>query len=1014
MHFGIERRLGVDPWKISETHFDPEKAAQSQSIFSLANEYMGTRGLFEENESNVGPASYDGCYINGIYVREAYQYIWKRQAMPDEANFIAHTTNWLPLTVTVGGERFSMAGSTFREYERVLDMRSATLTRTVLFETSAGEQTRLTFARLVSYADRHTSAIRLTVEPLNHTAEIRVCASLDGRTGNGVYVKHEEAGEVLFSAADGGRADLLKKLPSTGQYFMTSCLLVPDVECETDADAEAPFNPCVSAAFTPVTGQSYRFDKLVTTHTSRECGYPHGVIPKGADTREVDDTVEAAIVSALKDACGGALAELGAAGFDALHAAHCAAVAEMWSHSDVEIEGDPLSQQGIRYCMLQLNNTYRGFDPRLNIAAKGLTGEYYQGRHFWDTESYCLPYYLLTNPKAARNLVASRFHDLDAARELARTFNYKGAVYPWQTIDGSEECPIWEYTFGEIHINAIVPYAVALYVRTTGDREYLYREGIEVVLETSRFWADRADFIPYRGGYAINRVTGPDEYQQMVNNNYYTNTMAKSTLQYAIEVMAEMAEKAPDALRAVKEKIGFDDAEVEAWQRIIDGMILDVDDRLGIFVQDDMFLSLTPLFREDLDKERDIPLEYKWSIEKFQKAQLVKQPDVLLLFFLHPERFSAAEKESNYRFYEQRTIHGSSLSPCIHSILANEIGRPHQAYEYFLWSSRLDLDDFNGNVHEGLHISAMSGTWLNVVFGFGGMRIGDDGLDFAPSLPPAWSAYSFKVNYRGRVIQIQVRPGEVAAAVTEGEPVAVALYGCPVTLSSATQVVRMPEDVATPATLKGAIFDLDGVITDTAKYHYQAWKSIADEQGIYFDETINERLKGVSRMASLDIILERAEREYDAGEKAALAQTKNDRYVDMLERLTPEDVLPGIKALVGELRGAGIKTSICSASRNTDKILGKLGIRELFDDVVTGNDTTNSKPHPEGMLLAAEKIGLAPRDCVVIEDAFAGVEAARSAGMRSVGIGDKLDLHNADTVLRCTSHLSLARLEMVF
>jgi alpha,alpha-trehalose phosphorylase len=997
-----------------ETEFLPEKNAQSQSIFSLANEYMGTRGLFEEGGAQLGVNSYEGCYINGIYVREKYQYIWKRQAMPDEANFIANTTNWLSLSITVGTETFSMGESEYSGYRRVLDMRNGTLSRELFFTTKSGENTHLSFERFISYDNMHCSAIRLKIKALNHSTPIKITLSLDGRKGNAVYVLHEKAGQALVSEADTGTMSLLKKLPSTGQYFITRCQITASFENKELPINVDPLNPGIALSFIPAQGKEYSIDKLVATVTSRDCGYPHGLIPKGAAHLAVDSEIEKEIVSFLQDKSMGILNEMQKQGYERLHARHVEAVGRMWQHSDVEIEGDPLSQQGIRYCMFQLNNTYRGFDPKLNIAAKGLTGEYYQGRHFWDTESYCLPYYLFTNPKAARNLVASRFHHLPEARALARIFKYKGAMYPWQTIDGSEECPIWEYTFGEIHINAIVPYAIYLYVRTTGDREYLYHQGIEVVLETSRFWASRADFIPYRNGYAINRVTGPDEYQQMVNNNYYTNYMAKSTLQYAVDTIEEMKIKAPEAWRAVCEKIGFDETETCQWRKIIDGMILNFDDKLSIFVEDDMFLSLSPVAREDLDKDRDIPVESKWSIEKFQKAQIVKQPDVLLMFFLHPDRFSLEEKKNNYRFYEQRTVHGSSLSPCIHSILANEIGRPHQAYEYFLWSSRLDLDDFNGNVEQGLHISAMSGTWLNIVFGFGGMRIKDDSLEFFPTLPTAWTAYRFKINYRESALQFEVGRGWVSARVQQGGNVFIEIYGKRVELSNSEFRIEMPPEILFPPVLEAVIFDLDGVITDTAKYHYLAWKTIADEEGIYFDEHINERLKGVSRMESLEIILERASRQYAQKDKEILAAIKNQRYVEMLDRLNQADILPGIPRLLSEIKKAGIKTAICSASRNTGKILQKLSINDCFDAVVTGNDTTFSKPHPEGLLLAAERLGIKPENCIVIEDAFAGVEAARAANMKSIGIGDKLQLHNADYVLRCTEHLSLERLMMVF
>lgn len=1014
MHFGIDRRFGVDPWEIIESEYCPDKIADSQSIFSLANEYMGIRGMFEEGDLKHTNGSYEGCYINGIYVREKYEYIWKRKAMPDEANFIANTTNWLPIIIHVGDEKFSMDSSIISDYKRILDMKTGTLTRSLVFTTQTGLKTQIEYKRFISYDIKHCSAIRVTIKAIDHEVPVSVNCHLDGRTGNEIYVKQEKSGNVIVSECKDNEIMLLKNLPSTGQYFVTRSRVVTDFDSKLLVCDEDELNPGLSLKFIPEKDKVYTVDKLVATVSSRDCGYTHGLVSKGAENRDVEKSDEEKILKFLKQESADIVQNLQRVGFDELHQRHSKAVQKMWDHSDVEISGDPLSQQGLRYCMFQLNNTYRGFDPKLNIAAKGLTGEFYQGRHFWDTESYCLPYYLFTNPKAARNLVESRFHHLDNARNLAKEFNYKGAIYPWQTIDGSEECPIWEYTFGEIHINAIVPYAVYLYVNTTGDKEYLYKKGIEVVLETSRFWVDRSDYITYRKGYAINRVTGPDEYQQMTNNNYYTNYMAKSTLQYALEVIDEMKKNDPASLSDVYKKINFNESETDEWRKIIDGMILNVDDRLNIFVEDDMFLSLTPVYREDLDKDRDIPVESKWSIEKFQKAQIVKQPDVLLLFFLHPDRFTMEEKESNYRFYEQRTVHGSSLSPCIHSILANEIGRRNQAYEYFLWSSRLDLDDFNGNVKQGLHISAMSGTWLNVVFGFGGMRIGENSLSFSPTLPKSWTSYSFKLNYQGSVIKFSVDQKSVKASVVEGAGVNVNIYNKEYSLSLSEICIDIPHEIASSANLKGVIFDLDGVVTDTAKYHYLAWKSIADDEGIYFDEVINERLKGVSRSESLEVILERSRKEYSESEKTELLKIKNDRYVKMLDEISPKDILPGILDLLGELEENNIKTAICSASRNTDRILEKLGIRHRFDQIVTGNDVQKSKPDPEGMFLAAERIGIEPNHCVVIEDSYAGIKAARDAGMKSMGVGDKDELYNSDYTLRCTNHLNFEKLNMLF
>jgi len=426
-----------------------------------------------------------------------------------------------------------------------------------------------------------------------------------------------------------------------------------------------------------------------------------------------------------------------------------------------------------------------------------------------------------------------------------------------------------------------------------------------------------------------------------------------------------------------------------------------------------MFLSLIPFSREEMTRE-DIPVEAKWCIEKFLIHDVLKQPDVVLSMFLFRNDFTLEEKENNYRFYEQRTLHGSSLSPCIHSIIGSEIGRYNQAYDYYLWASRLDLDDYNNNTYEGLHISAMAGTWTNIVYGFGGMVANGELLEFKPIIPDAWDSYSFKVVYRDRVIKINVDKETVSYQITKGESLNIKIFGQTLEATSNFKSLPISEKFTARNKLEAVIFDLDGVITDTAKYHYKAWKQLADREGIYFDEVINERLKGVPRMDSLNIILERSDHDYSDQEKESMAKSKNDIYVEMLESLTPNDILPGILDFLKELKESSTKIALYSASKNTQTIVKKLKIKGDFEVIISGNDVTKAKPHPEGFLSAAQKLGVAPESCAVVEDAFAGIEGAIAAKMKTMGIGQKLQLHNADYVLVSTKFLTYESVNYLF
>lgn len=1012
MEFGIERLYEVSPWEIIHTDFNPEQNELVESIFSLANEYMGTRGCVEEGLPEEH--SLEGCYIGGIFAKESVRYNWKRRGFPSYQNSMIHTTNWLCMSVSVDGEAFSMHSSSFSDYRRTLDMKRGILSRELVFETGSGKRTRLVWERFVSHTDLHLGAIRLSVTPLNHSATIRVAASLDSRKENR---DDSNARQHVREHAKSCRSDdmfLLMNVDSTGQYYIHRMhLQTGDLKTRNERFEADERMITQSFEFDGQEGVTVKIDKLVSVWTSRDKGYPFGLISKDSGETEVDPVVEDEISGFLVEESAKHLsAYKNGDAYNNARDNHMEKISCMWEFQDIEIDGDDESQQGIRYCMFQLLNTYRGNDPWLNIGAKGLTGEHYNGRTFWDSESYCLPYYLFTNPDAARNLLEYRYNTLEAARERAHELGLKGACYAWTTMDGTEDCALFQY-YNEIHINAIIPFAIHYHRLLTGDKSYSLDKGLEILVETSRFWASRVAYIPHREGYAINRVTGPDEQQQFVNNNYYTNYMARWSLGYTLERLEELTVRNPDAHSTFCRRLNLTADELMTFEEVASKMLLPSSDKFGVLLQDDMFLDLDPRFREEITRDEQ-PIERSWTIEKYLASDLVKQPDVLLLFFLFRQSFTLQEKEINYRFYEQRTVHASSLSPSIHSILASEVGRHEQALFYFLWTSRCDLDNCNNNTHYGLHVSSMSGTWLNIVYGFGGLQPSDQGLKFSPAIPARWKRFSFKINYRGSVLKIAVDRDQTTCELVKGEGIGIEVHGHGFQLGNVPVSTPHPEHLLNRPELKAAIFDLDGVITDTAEFHYLAWKKIADKEGIAFDKVINERLKGVSRMDSLQIIMERSERAYSEEELDALATEKNEYYKTLLETLTPESILEGIPDLLDELKQAGIRVGVCSASRNTAYILEKLGLSEAFEEVVTGNDTTHSKPDPEGMLLAADRMGVEPANCVVIEDAFAGVQAARSAGMKSMGIGQKLTLHNADYVLPETKYLTLSKLKQLF
>lgn len=1003
----------IEPWHITEEEFRPERNEIAESLFSLSNEYMGTRGNFEEGFG--GEKTLAGCYIGGIYVKEEQAYPWKRKAFPDFTNSMVNAANWLEILVEVDGESLDLNSSNIGEYRRSLDMRQGILSRQLVFTTRSGAATRLSWERFVSHDDSHIGAIRLTVQAVGHTRPVKLTFAIDGLKENRDFATSRIHTRMVSQGASGADAFLLTNIMTTGQYTMHRMHVETPALGDLRGDAQLADKRVASVlTFTPEAGKEYVFDKIVSVWTSRDAGHPHGLIPKGENRTTVEPGQEKKVVDFLMENSQTNISRYGAGGYDRARAAHAQKVSHLWENCDVEIEGDPAAQQGIRYCSFQLLSTYLGKDSFLNIGPKGFSGECYNGRTFWDTESYCLPFYLFNNPDSVKKLLEYRYNGLDAARDQAKEFGYRGAIFPWTTLDGTEDTPVWEYWMGEIHINAIIGYAISVYTHVTGDKSYLQTHGVELLIELARFWSSRAAFIPFRNGYAINRVMGPNEFAQGVNNDWYTNYMAKWLLEYALQSVSDVQAEAPDHFQEAAKRTGFELAELDLWRSVADKLILNYNPDLDVFVENDTYLSLNPLSREELDRDRDYPIERKWTIEKIHSRQISKQPDVLLAMFLLRDRFTLHEKRQNYRFYEQRCVHTSSLSPSIHSILACDVGRYNQAYDYYLWSSRLDLDNFNNNTEEGLHISSMSGTWLNIVCGFGGLVYTGPQLEFSPILPPGWTAYRFKFVYRGRTIEVGVRADEVSLRLLAGETISVKLYGGEVELSRAPLTAPLLPAFVNRPQPKAILFDLDGVIVDTACLHYRAWKHIADLEGIFFDTHVNERLKGVSRRQSLDIILERAARSYSEEEIEALMKTKNDIYVESLKTLTAQDVLPGIIDFLDELRAANFKTAIVSASRNAGAILKAIGLDGRFDEIVTGEHTKMSKPDPEGLLLASQLLGIGPEFCVVIEDAAAGLKAAVSAGMRSIGIGDKTLLHQADYTLPSTRYLNLEKVRSLF
>jgi alpha,alpha-trehalose phosphorylase len=685
-------------------------------------------------------------------------------------------------------------------------------------------------------------------------------------------------------------------------------------------------------------------------------------------------------------------------GFEELLAEQKRELDRHWEITDVRIDGDDELQQGIRFNLFSLLQA-AGRDGRTSIAAKGLSGEGYEGHYFWDAETYALPYFIYTHPDIARHLLLFRCRILDKARSRARELGHRGALFPWRTIAGEETSPYFPAGTAQYHIDADIAFALGKYVSATGDRTILLDGGAELLFETARFWLSLGCYLDEQGGeFCINEVTGPDEYTALVNNNFYTNLMAQWNLEYACSVARDLEAKDPDQYREISTRLSLDAAEVDEWARAAARMRLPFHRGFGIHAQDDLFLTRAVWDFAGTPPE-NYPLLLHYHPLNVYRFQVLKQPDVVLAQVLLPERFSTAEKKRNFDYYDPLTTGDSSLAPCIQSVAAADLGYTERAYSYFRRTARMDLDDVGGNTAAGVHTAAMAGTWMSLVYGFAGMRDRGARLCFDPRLPARLTGMCIRLRIHGRLLEFRLTHSNATYELLEGDPLSISHRGRILELTRGASVSAglQPE-------LRAVIFDLDGVLTNTAECHYLAWKRLADEMGWPFDRTVNERLKGVSRLESLDIVLEHAGIELPTTEKVRLASRKNEYFGELIRTIGPGDLLPGMAELLDTLREARVKTAIASVSHNVWEVVGRLGITDRIDAIVDPAALVKGKPDPEPFFKAADMLGVPYEDCAAVEDAQVGIDAIKAARMLAVGIGR--DLVGADWLLDRTDQLT--------
>jgi alpha,alpha-trehalose phosphorylase len=751
----------ADEWNVIEKAFRPEFLAQLETMLALGNGYLGMRGGPEEG----GPNAENGTFINGFYETRPIVYGEEAYGFAKTGQTICNVTDSKIIKLFVDDEPFWLPNAALLSYDRRLNMKAGTLDREILWETPAGKQVSITSRRLISFVNRHVAAISYRVILLNAQASV-VISSEVATNEPGARSNEDDprlarvfSGRVLHPRTSYSKDRRIVLCHATEKSAFT-------LTCATDnaLESSCPHSYKVShtadfgqVAFTVEAqpGCPIQLTKYMVYHTSQ--------------------------TASAEELCGRAewtMDRVVTQGFQQLLASQEQYMDDFWRRSDVRIKdvredrtkrSTVEIQQAIRFNLFHiLQASARAEDT--GVPAKGLTGQAYEGHYFWDTEIYLLPFLTYTSPRIARNLLAFRYRMLPRARARAQELGHRGAMFPWRTIGGEEASAYYAAGTAQYHINADIMYALRKYVQATGDESFLRDYGAEMLVETARLWVDLGFYSDAKGGkFCINGVTGPDEYNAVVNNNAYTNLMARENLRYATQVVEFLRKTEPGAYDALVHKTALDPSEVNAWIRAAENMYVPYDEKLEIIPQDDNFLDREPWDFRNTPRDR-YPLLLFYHPLNIYRKRVIKQADVVLAMFLLGDVFPPEMKKRNFDFYDPLTTGDSSLSSCVEAIIAAQTGDMDKAIRYGMAALLMDLADVGGNVKDGCHIASMGGTWMMLTYGFGGMRDDDGTLSFWPRRAPEENAIlRFPLTYHGQMLEIEIGLERVEYTLREGE-----------------------------------------------------------------------------------------------------------------------------------------------------------------------------------------------------------------------------------------------------
>ena len=953
--------------KFSTTKFDKENIPHNETLFTIGNGNLGLRGDTEEKEGTY----HKGTYINGFFDSETILYGEVAYGYAKNHETILNLPDPKRIELSIDGKQFGAEGIKNQKLE--LDEETGILTRTADWKNGESE-IHLETQRLASFVHPDCAVIKYRITNTSAKKESCQIVSCIDTTAQNIM----------------GEDD-----PRVGAKFRHKPLIIDEAK---SADGNISFS-----AHTQNSGfklEGFVVNKLIAEKgielKSEKSDMIREDIPYVVSNFDLEAGKTAVLYKFITYVWGKTLSEsaeknclqFATGGFEKACVEQKQFLDEFWKVAQIKIDGDLESEEALHFNLFHLLQS-SGRSGKVSIAAKGLTSEGYEGHYFWDTESYVCPVFTYTAPKVAKKLLEYRASILDKAKARAAELNLKGALYPWRTIDGEETSAYFPAGTAQYHIDADIIFALNRYLNAH-EKEYGFdKNAIEQMsAETARMWLSLGAFIPHKNNqFCINDVTGPDEYTAIVNNNAFTNLMARENLEISIARSGKAATS----------------EEKAQWKKAADNMYIPFDKESGVYPQDDSFMD-----KPDWDFENSprsmYPLLMHYHPLEIYRYRVLKQPDLVLAQYLLSGRFTKAEKIRNFNFYEKYTTGDSSLSNCIMSIMAAETGDTKKAFDYFNKTVRMDIDDVNGNSRDGIHTACMAGSWMSVVYGFAGFRDYNGVYSFDPKLPNGWNKLSFNLAIKGCIVNVTVTQNKVSYKLAGGQALELVHRNESFCLKSGE--VRTFD---LSQKLEAALFDLDGIITDTAHLHYKAWKQLSEENNLNFDEELNKRLLGVSREDSARIIVKENNANWSEAQIADFCKKKNELYVSFLSDLSERDILPGIKELLVELKEKNIPAVLASSSKNAPAILKQLGITDLFAGIADANKVQKAKPDADIFLAAAELSGKWYTNCIGIEDAQSGVEAIKKGGMTALAVSPDGSLTQADAQVKSTKELTFAK-----